>query len=275
MEHKKDLARIALAALLLASATPANGQTNDFSEVEGIFLAAGCPNGCPAKPSPKDVIADHANSAEGSGEENKKSTSSIQNDKTKNVIADHAEEPSKGSSEASKKSSIQNGKINSDQSKTKNSSQKDAKSQDNYTALAYGDNRGYNYPYPTSSYDSQRSGVTSPVYIEDRIGNTYDTKSSPYKEYGGMTNLNRDYNTVSDYDYNRAAVTTSTSPFTLTETQLLGLLNDRGRQIYLNLDPVGKALAIQLASEESYRDKNLAIREAQRRMNERWGIFNR
>jgi hypothetical protein len=276
MEHKKDLARIALAALILASATPANGQTYDISEGEGIFLASGCPHGCPGKPSPKNGIEDNAKSAEDGSEADKKSTTSDQNDKTKNVIADQAEKSDRGNSKADKRShSIQNDKANSDQLKTQKDSQKGTKAQDIYAVSTYEDNSRYTYPYPKSSYDSQRSGVTSPVYMEDRISNTYDTRPSPYKEYGGMTNLNRDYNTVSGYDYNRAVVTTSTSLATLTEAQLFGLLSDQGREIYLNLDPEGKALAFQLASEESYRDKNLAMKEAQRRMNERRGIGNR
>lgn len=62
---------------------------------------------------------------------------------------------------------------------------------------------------------------------------------------------------------------------TLTEAQLLDMLNPQGKSIYLSLDPEGKALAIQLASQDSYRDKNLAIKEAQRRMNERRSQTNR
>lgn len=61
----------------------------------------------------------------------------------------------------------------------------------------------------------------------------------------------------------------------LDENQLLGALNAQGRAIYLGLDSEGKALAIQLASQDSYRDKNLAVKEAQRRMNERRGFINR
>lgn len=75
-----------------------------------------------------------------------------------------------------------------------------------------------------------------------------------------------------EYDF-RGEVKTTTS--TLTEAQLMGMLNDQTRNIYLSLDPEGKALAIQLASQESYKDKNLAVKEAQRRMNERVSTMNR
>lgn len=62
---------------------------------------------------------------------------------------------------------------------------------------------------------------------------------------------------------------------TLTDAQLIGMLNSQGRGIFMSLDPEGKALAVQLASQEIYKDKNLAVKEAQRRMNERRGQMNK
>lgn len=127
--------------------------------------------------------------------------------------------------------------------------------------------------YTPSGYNSQQSGVTLPTYVEDyRQANA---PSKPYVEAGGMNNLNREYNTTTDYDYNRRAMSTTAAAATLTEAQLFGLLNAQARNIYLNLDPEGKSLAIQLASQDSYKDKNLAIKEAQRRMSERRGQINR
>jgi hypothetical protein len=135
MENKKDLAKIALAALILAAATPATGQAD--IEAHGIILAAGCAaHGCPAA---------------------------------------------------------------KDSSSTANS----------------------------SSY----------------------------------------YN-----DSNQAATSTSNTSANLTEAQLQDMLSPQGKAIYQSLDPEGKALAIQLAGQDSYRDKNLAVKEAQRRMNERSGL---
>lgn len=98
--------------------------------------------------------------------------------------------------------------------------------------------------------------------------------SNPEEMKGGMNNFNRAYNTTTDYDYNRKTIST-TAAATLTEAQLLGMLNTQTRNIYLNLDHEGKSLAIQLASQDSYKDKNLAIKEAQRRMNERSSQMNR
>jgi len=160
MENKKDLAKIALAALILASATPVNGQA-DGIEAHGTFLAAGCPaHGCPAASGNTDKVISSNNPSSNP----------------------RASNPS---------------------------------------------NNGYN--------------------------------DQPYREY----------NTTTDSDYNRPAATTSHSSATLTEAQLIGMLNPQGEAIYLSLDAQGKALAIQLASQDSYRDKNLAVKEAQRRMNER------
>ena len=74
-------------------------------------------------------------------------------------------------------------------------------------------------------------------------------------------------------DRSRAMSTTAPAS-AMNETQLLGMLNPQTQNIYLSLDPEGKALALQLASQDSYRDKNLAVKEAQRRMNERRGVMN-
>jgi hypothetical protein len=209
MDSKKDLAKIALTALILASATPVNGQVDNSIEAHGILLAAGCAaHGCPAA----------------------KNSSADRNTRTP---------PSTG-------------------------------------GVYENDSSNISYAYsPPSSYNTQQSGTTSPVYVEDYRGVTYDSTPHPTPEYGGLTSFNHEYLTTTDYDFNRAAVTTSTSTATLTEAQLLGMLTSQGRAIYLNLDPEGKALAIQLASQDSYRDKNLAVKEAQRRMNERRGLLNR
>ena len=91
-------------------------------------------------------------------------------------------------------------------------------------------------------------------------------------EYG-MSNFNRGNVAGPQGDHLPTGAPAKAST-TLTENQLLGMLNPQGRSIYLSLDSEAKALAIQLASQETYRDKNLAVKEAQRRMNERRS-FNR
>jgi hypothetical protein len=83
------------------------------------------------------------------------------------------------------------------------------------------------------------------------------------------TTSNRGSSTTTYYDYNRSVGANPMSSGTLTEAQLLDLLTPQGKSIYLSLDPEGKKLAIQLASQDSYKDKNLAVKEAQRRLNDR------
>lgn len=56
---------------------------------------------------------------------------------------------------------------------------------------------------------------------------------------------------------------------TLTEAQLLDGLNAQSRSVYLGLSPEGKALAIQLASQSSSKDKSGAVNEAQKRMSDK------
>ncbi len=49
-----------------------------------------------------------------------------------------------------------------------------------------------------------------------------------------------------------------------TESELLNSLNDSGKVAYRNLTPEGKALALKLASTEQYKDKNDAVKAAER-----------
>jgi hypothetical protein len=58
-----------------------------------------------------------------------------------------------------------------------------------------------------------------------------------------------------------------------TESQFVASLSSLGRSIYLGLDSQGKSLALQLAGEGGYQNKELAVKEAQRRMNERNGAM--
>lgn len=64
----------------------------------------------------------------------------------------------------------------------------------------------------------------------------------------------------SSADYDRSA-NTSMSNRRLTEADLLKQLNDSGKNMYQQLDPQGRDEAIRLASQDSYRDKNLAVKE--------------
>ncbi len=219
MERKKDLAKIALAAFILAATTPLSTQALDDSQE--IFLAvAGCPaHGCPAETPKKGVIADNSQS----------------ND-------------------------AYNARRNSYQTEGTYSTQSNSGSSAiNTTPGSRGGNDADNYSSPLGGYGGK---VNDHNGAQPALGSSHN----PSEDYGVNNSSNRQYHLSSD-DYERSAVTTSSA--TLTEAQLLGMLTPQGRAIYLSLDPEGKALAIQLASQETYRDKNLAVKESQRRMNER------
>jgi hypothetical protein len=86
-------------------------------------------------------------------------------------------------------------------------------------------------------------------------------------------NTNRNYSTSTNYndsDVNAAANTT-----TLTKNQLWHQLSPKGKEIFNSLDPQGQTLALQLASKSTYTNKDLAVKEAQRKMNEDRGMMSR
>jgi hypothetical protein len=251
MENRRNLANIALAALIMASATPVNGLV-ESTELQGIFFAAAdcAAHGCPAAKNNSATTIPTDNNPNNNG----RSRTNADNSQS----APPRVNPNSGNSSPS---SGYNGPTN-----------------DGYYDPSRQTSGYLSYVYvPRSSYNSQQPGITSPTYVEDYRGVTYDTTPRPTPEYGGLATFYRDEynNTWTDNDFNRGVATTAYSSATLTEAQLLGMLTSQGRAIYLNLDPEAKALAIQLASQDSYRDKNLAVKEAQRRMNMRRGLLYR
>jgi hypothetical protein len=238
MKNKKGLAKIALTALVLASATPVTGHADMEIEAQGILLAAGCPaHGCanasaPANPMP----AFNPNSRDYSGQP-------YGGAPVGTPPGGYTGSPSGAGGPPPGYRGPATGGYNN-------------------PAGSYN-----NYGNPSSGYNAQPG---APAYREDYRGASYGSMSGT-SEYG-MTGSNRGNVTDANYDYNAAAGTASSA--TLTEAQLTGMLSPQGRAIYASLDPEAKALALQLASQDSYRDKNLAVKEAQRRMNERRG-FNR
>lgn len=233
MEQKKELAKVALAALLLASAAPVQAIFDNGVEAQGTYLAAKCAaHGC------------------GSVADNSGNKSDMYNTRSNSYQMEEQPAPS-------------------DSQKMQRMNQP---SNDPYRMNAPRENEGtLGYNYSQQGYNSQQSTLT-PHHLED-----YRQISVPSKQYPAgsttMPDINRNYST--DYDYNRRAMPTINSAATLTEAQLLGMLNQRAKNLYLSLDQEGRSLAIQLASQDSYRDKNLAIMEAQRRMSERRGMMNR
>lgn len=79
-----------------------------------------------------------------------------------------------------------------------------------------------------------------------------------------------DDSTRSDSSYD----TSYSSGQVMTEDQLLSQLSDQGRQIYQNLSPEGKALALKLANSPAFKDKNSAVRAAAQKLSERRAQMN-
>jgi hypothetical protein len=269
MENKKDLAKIALAALILASAAPIHGQAD--IEAHGIVLAAGCAaHGCPAVKNGSNNNPSMRPSDQSSNDNNSQSFRTRNAPPVGTNPSGYSDSPTRNRADhfpTGPTAPISGERNSSESASPPGGSNGNSLS---YLSYSYAD-----YPYPHSGYNTQHSGITSPTYVEDYRGATYDSTPRPTPEYGGLTSFNHEYLTGIDYDYNRAAVTTSYSSATLTEAQLLSMLSPQGRAIYLSLDPEAKALAIQLASLDSYQNKDLAVRETQRRMNERRGLLNR
>lgn len=245
--EKRKLAEIALTALVLASSSSvlATDAINSTTNA-GTFLAAGCAGGhCNSK------ISDNStNSNPYNARTNRYQASSCSAGKNS---PNYTQSSCSSSKPSYAQSSCSSSKPAYTQSSCSNT-QRNASTASTYDAngSSFNTNRGYN---------------TAP-----NANDTYRTYSSD-SEVQANTNMNRNYNTAGDYDYQRTGTgQSSMSPTTMNEADLAKQLNAQGRAIWNSLDPEGKALALQLASQESYRDKNLAVKEAQRRINERRGM---
>lgn len=239
MENKKGLAKIALAALILASITPVTGHAD--IEAHGTVLAVGCAaHGCPAatkngstsSTSANDDSSYNARNPNQSGRGYSHQSYGMSNNPTGSNPSRYADYPNTYKGAGNPPSGYEG-------------------------SASGGDNR----PWNSGREDFREANPGSAFH--------------PASKYGAMSGVNEESRTENDYQHNRATVTTPASTATLTESQLLGLLNPQERAVYLSLDPEAKALAIQLASQDSYHDKNLAVQEAQWRINAHRLTLNR
>jgi len=104
-----------------------------------------------------------------------------------------------------------------------------------------------------------------PASSGSRQNGNYQNDNNMNRPGSDFSNTNGYYR---DYSGSNAGAVESNPSNTMTESQLLNSLNPQGKAIYASLNPEGKTLALQLASQDSYKDKNLAVKEAQRRMND-------
>lgn len=106
----------------------------------------------------------------------------------------------------------------------------------------------------------------------------YGTSNTPsqtdtynYNAQGRPVDANIDYRVDTDANVNTNANRSSwwsSSTTTISETELLKQLSPQGRAIYQSLDTEGKKEAQRLAAQENFKDKDSAVREAQRRTSE-------
>lgn len=222
---KRQLAQLAMAAVIVASSTPANVQAIEESKETLTFLAA--------------------HSCGGGGCGAKKSDVSYNSDSRYNYY--------QGSQSGC------GGKRNPVSYNAPSANQYNTYQSDNYSSSSsytpsYTPSDSMNDPsrgaYNTGSYNTNRNYNTDPSYSA--------TTQNPYN-----TNM-QNQSMTSDYQYGRSSGMT-----TLTEAELLQQLSPQGKAIYNSLDAEGKAMALQLASQDTYRDKNVAVKEALKRINER------
>lgn len=86
----------------------------------------------------------------------------------------------------------------------------------------------------------------------------------PSHSCGGAAS--RNYTADADMMDQRAMAPSMTM---MSETELLKSLNAEGKATYQSLDAQGKALALKLASSDTYKDKNQAVKEAAKKAAER------
>jgi|GEM_PF-5934012 len=278
MEKSKKLAKIALAGLLLASHLPADIQAIE-THLTGILLAvAGCPaHGCPGK-TPNN----HSPKREETPQNDKTVNSQVADaggdlavprsptttgggystlNRSSNVGGYYGVNAAPGSYVDS---NIRGTNVGGSYGVPENryGSSNDAGSWGGTPRPDIGRERvqGYNY----SSYNTNRNFETGPNYQGNYIDSSfYSDTVAPYGA-ANTEGYDKSYNRSTGYGYE--GITTSGI---VTEPQLKSLVSVEGWNIYLQLDPEGKALALQLASQTNSSNKDLAIREAYVRMQER------
>lgn len=123
-------------------------------------------------------------------------------------------------------------------------------------------------PYDARSNTYQTSPSSSTTY---RTTPSYGTQTTYQSQSDFTNNPNASrsyYSDSSDFPTSSQTQSTVTTTSTISETELYNQLNNEGKRIFNSLDARGRNIALQLASQANYRDKNLAVKEAQRIVND-------
>lgn len=277
-KDKKDLAKMALAGLLLASAMTADVQAIDAHTSHTLLAVAGCPaHGCggkstsPSQPSEPNKKADDSKLADAAGDFSVPRSPTSQgggygrvNPSDNYSAGGSYSGTSVPGSYSSTSPSNRGASVGGGYGVPENrpGSRGDAGSWGGTAATDVNRARVQEYNY--GAYNTNRNFETSPAYEGHYLDSSY--YSDTVAPYGGPRtgfNNQRGYQDAS-YAYDSVA-----APAIMTEAQLFALLSPEGRKMYASLDPESKALALQLASQANYTHKDLAVREAYTRMQER------
>lgn len=282
MKDKKELAKMALAGILLASTLPAGVQAEEIHSTGILLAVAGCPaHGCGGnKPSP--TPAKTGQLADAAGDLSVPRSSASQGGGYGNAT------PSSPSSVGGSYGSSYGGVTTYDTGpsaayrmnsgggygvpENRPGSSSDAGSWSG-TGRPADLGRSRVQDYNVNAYNTNRNFNTSPTYEGQYLDSSYysDTVApygAPKTSYGSGPG----YQGGAGYGYGYEGVATSGI---MSEAQLLTLLSPQGKDLYAKLDPEGKALALQLASQANFSNKDLAVKEATARMQERRSYMQR
>lgn len=237
MSYQQDLMKAVLNAFLLASIATIPSDVVARGREDVTLMAAGC-GSCGSKNKDKE-LADNTDDTYQMRSRNYRNTnpnysSSDADYSTKSAI-DQNNYRQNGLNQRNSQASSNTQRMNSELYQSRNSNE------------AYGDiNHTHN-----DVYESNHNGIN--------------------QQTGNFSANDMDNGTAKTAGSQETNVQATAQP--LTETQLLVALSPQGRAIYMSLDSEAKALAVQLASEKTFTDKNLAVKEAKKRMDDRQGLF--
>ena len=209
--------------------------------IAGLLLAVGCnAHGCGGKLSPKKSGKDLADNATDS---TNRTDSGISSDS----------DNSSWNRNSSDSNTSGNRNTPSDNSTDKNRNARNSNPSSNSN------------PYSRNSNDSQWNSSYNNNVSENEAMSPSSSTQKPGTYNSGFSSTNR-LNTSSTESMNQAAAATSKTK--MTKLELIKKLSPEGRQIFSGLDDAGQDLALSLASQDSYADKDAAVKEAQRQINE-------
>lgn len=270
MKDKKELAKLALTGLLIASHLPVDLQAKSTHTTEVLLAVAGCPaHGCPTKTSPKQSkqIADAAGDyaipgnphSEGGGYGVPSSSGYNVGGSYGGIYDSSTNAGSYSTTSPTNRGTSVGGGYGVPENRPGSASDAGAWSGTARPNVGQERVQGYNY----NAYNTNLNTQTSPAYQGNYLDSSYYSDTvAPYGAPRTGFGNGQGSNQGSEYQ----GIATSA---VITEPQLLSQLTPQGRNLYLNLNPEGKALALQLASQANFSNKDLAVREADKRIRER------